>query len=118
MPAKGSALWHHRSACSTALPSGQRHPAALVPKALSKPRAAITDPACAPHRRNAPRETLPLTTQERMHAAWPLVWNLERFTVPQTSEATGVSRRTVDSMRKRWKAMQMTGKEPTGAGGR
>jgi hypothetical protein len=60
------------------------------------------------------RETLPLTAQERADAAWRLVRAPEGFTVRETSEASGVSPRTVDNMRKRAKEMNASGREPTG----
>lgn len=61
------------------------------------------------------RESLPLTKSERMDAAWRLVrLPSKRVTVPAVARAAGVAPRTVDNMRKRWKAIEATGKEITG----
>jgi len=61
------------------------------------------------------RESLPLTLQERADAAWRLVRDARySCTVPETASAAGISPRTVDSMRSRWKAMQAAGKKPSG----
>ena len=61
------------------------------------------------------RESLPLTKNERMDAAWRLVrLPSKRLTVPAVAEAAGVAPRTVDNMRKRWKAVEAAGKEVTG----
>lgn len=62
------------------------------------------------------RESLPLTKNERMNAAWKIVrLTGKRPTVPVTANATGVAPRTVDMMRKRWAAMQAEGKQATGS---
>lgn len=61
------------------------------------------------------RDTLPLTQQERMDAAWRLVrLPGQRVTVPAVAKAAGVGPATVDRMRKRWKVMAADGREPTG----
>lgn len=90
-------------------PSGSRKPIPVV--VLSGDRKAAT---LAALRANS-RETLPLTMQERLDGAWRLVRDTRcAFTVSETAGASGVSSRTVDNMRKRWKAMQATGRQPTG----
>lgn len=61
------------------------------------------------------RESLPLTKNERMDAAWRIVrLTGKRPTVPATASAAGVAPRTVDMMRKRWAAMQAEGRQATG----
>jgi hypothetical protein len=61
------------------------------------------------------RESLPLTKSERMDAAWRLVrLPSKRVTVMSVAKAAGVAPRTVDNMRKRWKALEAAGKEITG----
>lgn len=61
------------------------------------------------------RESLSWTKAERMDAAWRLVrLPGRRLTVPAVAKAAGVAPRTVDIMRKRWKAVEATGKEMTG----
>ena len=61
------------------------------------------------------RESLPLSKNERMDAAWKLVrLPGRRITVRAVAGAAGVAPRTVDMMRKRWLSMVATGKQPTG----
>ena len=61
------------------------------------------------------RESLSLTKNEKMDAAWRLVrLPGKRLTVPTIAGASGVAPRSVDNMRKRWIAMHAEGKEPTG----
>lgn len=61
------------------------------------------------------RESLPLTKNERMDAAWRLVrLPGKRLTVPAIAGASGVAPRSVDNMRKRWVLMLAEAKEPTG----
>lgn len=70
------------------------------------------------------RESLPLTKNERMDAAWRLVrLPGKRLTVPAIAGASGVAPRSVDNMRKRWvvnlslAAVSPQGRSPaTGAG--
>ena len=61
------------------------------------------------------RESLPLTKQEKMDAAWRLVrLPGKRLTVPTVAAAAGIASRSVDNMRKRWAAMMAAGREASG----
>jgi hypothetical protein len=61
------------------------------------------------------RESLPLTKQEKMDAAWRLVrLPGKRLTVRTVASAAGVAPRSVDIMRKRWAAMEAAGREASG----
>lgn len=61
------------------------------------------------------RESLSLTKQEKMDAAWRLVrLPGKRLTVPTVAAAAGIAPRSVDHMRKRWAAMGAAGKEASG----
>ncbi len=61
------------------------------------------------------RESLPLTKNERMDAAWRLVrLPGRRLKVREVAGASGAAPRTVDMMRKRWAAMVAEEKQPTG----
>lgn len=61
------------------------------------------------------RDSLPLTKNERMDAAWRLVrLPGKRLTVPTVAKAAGVGAATVDRMRKRWVEMQAQSKEASG----
>ncbi|MDW4497271.1 ParB N-terminal domain-containing protein [Sulfitobacter sp. D35] len=57
--------------------------------------------------RNA-RAVLPMTTTERMNAAWRLVWEFDppALSIAETSRASGVGTTQVKKMRKRKKVMQ------------
>jgi hypothetical protein len=61
------------------------------------------------------RDTLPLTQQERSDGAWRLVrvHGLD-LTGDTIARAAGVSRRTVQAMRKRWRDMNAAGKDVSG----
>lgn len=90
-------------------PDGSRKPVPAV--VLSGGRKGAT---LAALRANS-RESLPLTMQERADAAWRLVRDARcSYTVPETASAASISPRTVDSMRRRWKAMQAAEKKATG----
>lgn len=58
-----------------------------------------------------------MSKPERMDAAWRLVREPvePRFLVREVATLSGVGKRTVDQMRKRWAAMKTAGAEPTGA---
>lgn len=61
------------------------------------------------------RESLSLTKQEKMDAAWRLVrLPGKRLTVPTVAAAAGIAPRSVDYMRKRWAAMGEAGREASG----
>lgn len=61
------------------------------------------------------RDSLPLTKNERMDAAWRLVrLPGKRLTVPTVAKAAGVGAATVDRMRKRGIEMQAQSKEASG----
>lgn len=62
------------------------------------------------------KAAMPLTQGERLNAAWRLVYRpMEpRYTVPEVSKAAGVSRKTVDNMRRRLRDLSEEGKEITG----
>lgn len=61
------------------------------------------------------RESLTLSAQERMDAAWRLVrLPGRRITVKTIAGVAAVAPRTVDNMRKRWAVMVAAGGEPSG----
>lgn len=61
------------------------------------------------------RDSLPLTKNERMDAAWQLVrLPGKRLSVPTVAKAAGVGVASVDRMRKRWVEMQTQHDEVTG----
>lgn len=62
------------------------------------------------------RFVLPMTRDERMDAAWRLVREPvePRFKVREVAAFSGVGRRTVDQMRKRWAEMKTADTAPTG----
>ncbi len=61
------------------------------------------------------RESLALTKNERMDAAWRLVRvPCKRLTVKTIAGAAGVAPRSVDIMRKRWTVMEAATMEPSG----
>lgn len=62
------------------------------------------------------RFVLPMTHGERLDAAWRLVREAvePRFKVREVASLSGVGKRTVDQMRRRWAEMQPAGIEPTG----
>lgn len=62
------------------------------------------------------RDSLPLTKNERMDAAWRLVrLSGKRIPVPTVAKTSGVGAATVDRMRKRFAVMQAAGTEISGA---
>lgn len=62
------------------------------------------------------RFVLPMTHGERLDAAWRLVREAiePRFKVREVASLSGVGKRTVDQMRRRWAEMQAAAMEPTG----
>lgn len=62
------------------------------------------------------RFVLPMTKDERMDAAWRLVREPvePRFKVREVANLSGVGKRTVDQMRKRWAEMAAASMTPTG----
>lgn len=99
---------HHRVA-AYATTNGHR---AAVPAVVVQ--GSLTEAMLAAVKANS-RESLPLTKNERMDAAWRLVrLPGRRITVPTVAQSAGVGAASVDRMRKRWVVMQTTGKEASG----
>lgn len=99
---------HHRVA-AYATANGHR---AAVPSVVVQ--GSLTEAMLAAVKANS-RESLPLTKNERMDAAWRLVrLPGRRVTVPTVAQTAGVGAATVDRMRKRWVVMQTTDKQASG----
>lgn len=65
------------------------------------------------------KDKLPLHYSEKADMAWRLVRQDEaRYSKAEIASATMVSRRTVATMRSRWRQMKEEGREPTGSWGR
>ena len=61
------------------------------------------------------KDTLPLTMQERLNAAWKLVQAYPKtISKPRLARASGVSERTILSMRQQFKKFTEAGETPTG----
>lgn len=61
------------------------------------------------------RDSLPLTKNERMDAAWRLVRLPDkRVPVPTVAKSAGVGAATVDRMRRRWLELQAASKDASG----
>lgn len=99
---------HHRLA---AYATAKGHRAAVPAVILTVDRTAAMFSAVQANS----RDSLPWTKSERMDAAWRLVrLPSKRVPVPAVAKAAGIAPRTVDNMRKRWKALEAAAKEITG----